>query len=210
MAQAIDAISANSDHETKTQTEQAFQAAFVSQFADIGLIVGAIMGAVFFTLILLTGNTMAQAVRERIPELAVLKTIGFSNRSVLALVLAESVLLLVLGGAVGLAAGRGGGERIARARWARSMPMLPVGGATWLRGLALMVADRAHGRGAAGAARHAPAHRRCAGGALSTRMSNTFGSAHAHPDRRWRRRRAAGGAALVAAGARLLLVAVAG
>ena len=57
------------------------------------------MGAVFFTLLLLTGNTMAQAVRERIPELAVLKTIGFSNRSVLWLVLAESVLLIVLGGA---------------------------------------------------------------------------------------------------------------
>ncbi len=103
VAHAIDALSANSDHETKTQSEDAFQASFVSQFADIGLIVGSIMGAVFFTLILLTGNTMAQAVRERIPELAILKTIGFSNRSVLSLVLAESVLLLALGGAVGLA-----------------------------------------------------------------------------------------------------------
>ena len=103
IAQAIDAISANSDHETKTQSEDAFQASFVSQFADIGLIVGSIMGAVFFTLILLTGNTMAQAVRERIPELAILKTIGFSNRGVLALVLAESVLLLAVGGASGLA-----------------------------------------------------------------------------------------------------------
>ncbi|HVI24617.1 MAG TPA: FtsX-like permease family protein [Xanthomonadaceae bacterium] len=102
VAQAIDALSANSDHETKTQTEQAFNQAFAKQFADIGLIVTAIMGAVFFTLLLLTGNTMAQAVRERIPELAVLKTIGFSNRSVLWLVLAESVLLVVLGGALGL------------------------------------------------------------------------------------------------------------
>ena len=94
MAQAIDALSANSDHETKTQTEQASRTNFVGQFGDIGLIVGAIMSAVFFTLVLLTGNTMAQAVRERIPELAVLKTIGFSNRTVLALVLAESVALL--------------------------------------------------------------------------------------------------------------------
>src|SRR6202007_2775258 len=102
VAQAIDALSTDSDHETKTPTEQAFTAAFISQFADIGLIVGSIMGAVFFTLVLLTGNTMAQAVRERIPELAVLKTIGFSNPSVLTLVLAESVLLLLLGGAVGL------------------------------------------------------------------------------------------------------------
>ena len=102
MAQAIDRSRDNSDHETKTQTEKAFQASFVSQFGDIGLIVSAIMGAVFFTLVLLTGNTMAQAVRERIPELAVLKTIGFSRRSVLLLVLVESVLLIVLGGALGL------------------------------------------------------------------------------------------------------------
>ena len=103
VARAIDALSQNSDHETKTQTEAAFNQSFAKQFADIGLIVTAIMGAVFFTLLLLTGNTMAQAVRERIPELAVLKTIGFSNTSVLWLVLAESVLLVVLGGAIGLA-----------------------------------------------------------------------------------------------------------
>ncbi|HEX7768762.1 MAG TPA: ABC transporter permease, partial [Dokdonella sp.] len=103
VARAVDALSANSDHETKTQTEQAFNAAFVGQFADIGLIVGAIMAAVFFTLVLLTGNTMAQAVRERIPELAILKTLGFTNRGVLGLVLAEAVLLIVLGGVIGLA-----------------------------------------------------------------------------------------------------------
>jgi putative ABC transport system permease protein len=102
VALAIDALSANSAHETKAQTEQAFNQSFARQFADIGLIVSAIMGAVFFTLLLLTGNTMAQAVRERIPELAVLKTIGFTDRSVLALVLAESVLLVVLAGAIGL------------------------------------------------------------------------------------------------------------
>ena len=115
VAQAIDALSANSDHETQTQTEQAFNARFVSQFGDIGLIVGAIMGAVFFTLILLTGNTMAQAVRERIPELAVLKTIGFSNRSVLRLVLAESVLLIAARRRRRAAAGRPGGRRAASA-----------------------------------------------------------------------------------------------
>ncbi|CAN5172391.1 ABC transporter permease [soil metagenome] len=103
VAQAIDAISVNSDHETKTQTEQAFNQAFVKQFADVGLIVTAIMGAVFFTLLLLTGNTMSQAVRERIPELAVLKTIGFSNWAVLCLVLAESLLLVLVGGVAGLA-----------------------------------------------------------------------------------------------------------
>ena len=102
VARAVDTLSENSDHETRTQSEAAFNQSFAKQFADIGLIVTAIMGAVFFTLLLLTGNTMAQAVRERIPELAVLKTIGFSNRSVLWLVLGESVLLVVLGGAIGL------------------------------------------------------------------------------------------------------------
>lgn len=102
VAQAIDAISANSDHETKSQTESAFQAAFAKQFADIGLIVTAIMAAVFFTLLLLTGNTMAQAVRERIPELAVLKTLGFKDGTVLVLVMLESILLVALGGAIGM------------------------------------------------------------------------------------------------------------
>jgi putative ABC transport system permease protein len=136
VAQAIDAMSAYSDHETKTQSEDAFRASFVSQFADIGLIVGSIMGAVFFTLVLLTGNTMAQAVRERIPELAILKTIGFSNRSVLALVLAESVLLLAIGGAAGLALADVA-VSVIRARLG-AIPMAPVGVGIWLQGLGLM------------------------------------------------------------------------
>lgn len=102
VAQAIDALSENSDHETKTQTEQAFNQGFFKMFADVGLIVTAIMGAVFFTLLLLTGNTMSQALRERIPEIGVLKTIGFRDGTILGLVLAESVLLIVLGGTLGL------------------------------------------------------------------------------------------------------------
>lgn len=99
---AIDEISANSDHETRTQTEQAAMAGWMKQLADINLIVTSIMGAVFFTLMLLAGNTMMQAVRERTGEIAVLKTLGFSGESVLGMVLAESVLLLLLGGVVGL------------------------------------------------------------------------------------------------------------
>ena len=138
MAQAIDALSANSDHETKTQTEQAFNQSFAKQFADIGLIVTAIMGAVFFTLLLLTGNTMAQAVRERIPELAVLKTIGFSNASVLWLVLAESVLLVVLGGTLGLAIASALMPIIVQVtQGAVPLPSLPP--ATWAVGLGLAV-----------------------------------------------------------------------
>lgn len=102
VAKAIDALSANSDHETKTQTEEAFNQSFAKQIGDIGLIVTGIMGAVFFTLLLLTGNTMAQAVRERIPELAVLKTIGFKDGAVLGLVLGESMLLVTLGAVLGM------------------------------------------------------------------------------------------------------------
>ena len=138
VASAIDRLSANSDHETKTQTEQAFNQAFAKQFADIGLIVTAIMGAVFFTLLLLTGNTMAQAVRERIPELAVLKTIGFSNRSVLWLVLAEAVLLVLLGGTIGL----GIAALLVPAVTAASGGMIQLPGMlpqTWLLGLLLML-----------------------------------------------------------------------
>jgi putative ABC transport system permease protein len=137
VAKTIDAMSANSDHETKTETENAFNRSFVSQFADIGLIVGAIMTAVFFTLILLTGNTMAQAVRERIPELAVLKTIGFSNRSVLGLVLAESMLLILLGGLIGI----GIAALIVPALSGKANGLLPndVRWQTWAAGIALML-----------------------------------------------------------------------
>ena len=99
---AIDEISANSDHETRTLTEQAAMSSWMKQLADINLIVTSIMGAVFFTLLLLAGNTMMQAVRERTGEIAVLKTLGFSGESVLGMVLAESVLLLLIGGVVGL------------------------------------------------------------------------------------------------------------
>jgi putative ABC transport system permease protein len=139
VAKAIDAISANSDHETRTQTEAAATASWMKQLADIGLIVTSIMGAVFFTLLLLSGNTMMQAVRERTSELAVLKTIGFSSQSVLAMVLAESVLLLLLGGVLGLGLAMlvvGG----VHAAMGGAIPMAPVDGGIWLRGVLLMIA----------------------------------------------------------------------
>jgi putative ABC transport system permease protein len=99
----IDALFANSSDETKTQPAKDFALAFIKQLGDIGFVLRAILGAVFFTLLFLTGNTMMQSVRERIPELAVLKTLGFSGGSLLALVLAESLLLCVTGALVGLA-----------------------------------------------------------------------------------------------------------
>ncbi len=105
VAEAIDAEFANSPAETKTSTERAFVQAFANQIGDIGAIVIAILGAVFFTILIVTGNTMAQAVRERIGELAVLKTLGFTDLRVLALVLAESLLICGLGGGLGLLLG---------------------------------------------------------------------------------------------------------
>ncbi len=138
VSSAIDAISVNSDHETKTETANAFTASFISQLANIGLIVTGIMAAVFFTLILLTGNTMAQAVRERIPELAVLKTIGFSNRSVLSLVLAESVLLVVIGGVIGTLLAMAVVSGL-QAALGQTLPMANVGGSIWGVAIVLMI-----------------------------------------------------------------------
>ncbi|WP_417471569.1 ABC transporter permease [Luteimonas mephitis] len=139
VARAIDALSANSDHETKSQSESAFQQAFAKQFADIGLIVTSIMGAVFFTLLLLTGNTMAQAVRERVPELAVLKTLGFKDGTVLVLVMVESMLLVTLGGLVGLGLAAVIMPGVAAASGGMiALPKVPT--QTWLVGLGLMLA----------------------------------------------------------------------
>jgi putative ABC transport system permease protein len=103
VAKAVDKEFENSDSETKTQTEGAMIQGWVSQLGNIVLIVSFILGAVFFTILLITGNTMSQAIRERTGELGVLKAIGYTNGQVLCLVLAESCLLTVLGGGLGLA-----------------------------------------------------------------------------------------------------------
>ena len=161
---AIDEISANSDHETRTQTEQAAMSAWMRQLADINLIVTSIMGAVFFTLLLLAGNTMMQAVRERTGEIAVLKTLGFSGGSVLSMVLAESVLLLLIGGVIGLglasvigpaaSAGSGGALNLPAAglsSWAAGVGLalvfgLAVGALPALRAMRINITDALAGR----------------------------------------------------------------
>jgi putative ABC transport system permease protein len=102
IAAGIDRLFANSPDETKTQPEKEFAIGFAKQIGDIGALVTRILVAVFFTILILTGNTMAQAIRERIPELAVLKTLGFSDRLVTGLVLGEALLLLGLGAALGM------------------------------------------------------------------------------------------------------------
>ena len=98
----IDGEFANSSGETRTQTESAFASSFMKQMGNIEFLIVAIGSIVFFTLLLVTGNTMAIAVRERTAELAVLKALGYSDVFVLGLVLVESLLIAALGGAVGL------------------------------------------------------------------------------------------------------------
>jgi len=121
ITKAIDALFANSPFETLTQTEKAFAASFVNQMGNIELLIMTIGLVVFFTLLLVTGNTMAIAVRERSGELAVLKTIGFSDPRVMRLVLAEAVLIAAQGGLIGLAL-----AKLVLPGLTRALPMLGV------------------------------------------------------------------------------------
>ena len=102
MGAKFDGMFANSSAETKTTTEKGFVEGFAKQVGDIGSIMVAILVAVLFTMLLVAANTMAQSVRERTSEMGVLKTLGFSNGSILALILGESVLIAVIGGSLGL------------------------------------------------------------------------------------------------------------
>jgi putative ABC transport system permease protein len=102
IAKMIDEEFSNSANETRTQTESAFAASMVKQMGNIEFLIMAIGSVVFFTLLLVTGNTMAISVRERTNELAVLKAIGYSDTFVLTIVLAESLLISAIGGAIGL------------------------------------------------------------------------------------------------------------
>jgi len=103
VASAIDKMFANSPHETRTQSEGDLVTSQIQRIADIDFIVGGIIGAVFFALLLATSALMMQSLRERVPELAVLKTVGFSDRLVMVLILVEAVVFCVFSAAVGLA-----------------------------------------------------------------------------------------------------------
>jgi putative ABC transport system permease protein len=127
----IDTLFTNSPDETKTQPEKEFALGFAKQIGDIGALVTRILIAVFFTILILTGNTMAQSIRERIPELAILKTLGFSDGKVTALVLAEAVLLLVLGGGIGMGAAVAAMPALNASTGGRFPPLF-VGVETWL------------------------------------------------------------------------------
>lgn len=134
VAAEIDRRFANSPDETRTQPEKEFAVGFARQIGDIGALVTRILVAVFFTILILTGNTMAQSIRERIPELAILKTLGFSDGRLTALVLAEAGLLLFLGGGAGMAAATSVLPLVNGATGGRFPPLF-VGEGTWLRAL---------------------------------------------------------------------------
>jgi putative ABC transport system permease protein len=102
ISESIDGLFANSMFETQTQSEKDWLRAQIAQIGDIGFFVNAIIAAVMFALLFVTGNTMMQSVRERVPELAVLKTYGFSNAAVVGLVLAESLLLCLVASGIGI------------------------------------------------------------------------------------------------------------
>jgi putative ABC transport system permease protein len=139
VASRIDAMFANSSNETKTATERVFIKQFLDQVGNIGMILVSVTSAVFFTMLLVTANTMAQSVRERTNEIGVLKTLGFSGQSILGLVLLESLFLTFTGGLAGLglawvlAGALGEGIK-------NYFPVFEIGGATFMVGALLMLA----------------------------------------------------------------------
>jgi putative ABC transport system permease protein len=139
IASIVDAMFMNSPDETKTQPEKEFAIGFAKQVGDIGALVMRILAAVFFTILLLTGNTMAQSIRERVPELAILKTIGFSDGKVTVLVLAEAIVLLLLGSGLGMLAATSLLPILNRATGGRFPPLF-VHRSTWLVALGLATA----------------------------------------------------------------------
>ena len=138
VGQAIDAMFENSADETKTQTEKDFSLNFLRQIGNLKLILYSILGAVFFAILMLTGNTMLQAVQDRIPELAVLKTIGFTDRQVLGLVMSEALFLCVLGGLSGMLLSMGTMSALANVPGA-NFPPINANLQVWLFAVAAMV-----------------------------------------------------------------------
>ena len=134
----IDALFANSPAETKTSTERAFIQGFANQMGDIATIVTAVASAVFFTMLLVTGNTMAQSVRERINEIAVLKTLGYSKHTIAGLVLTESFLITAIGGALGLGLAALAAQRVG-ALLAQYFPVIGIPASAYVTGAVLVV-----------------------------------------------------------------------
>ena len=138
VANRVDARFANSSDETKTDTERAFIQGFANQMGDIEAIVTAIVTAVFFTILLVAGNTMAQSVRERTSEYAVMKTLGFSSRTVASMVLAEAFVITLAGGVLGLALAAAFAEQLSAAL-AQFFPVIGMPPSTYVVGATLII-----------------------------------------------------------------------
>ncbi|WP_250460619.1 ABC transporter permease [Microbulbifer litoralis] len=138
VAKRIDESFANSQYETDTSTEKAFNKAFIEQIGNIGLIIFGVVFMAFFTILVVVGNTMALAIRERTGEIAVLKTLGFSSARIFRMVLSESLLVALIGGLAGLAAAWFLIEG-AKAAMARFLPNLVMGGDTVLQAIGFML-----------------------------------------------------------------------
>lgn len=138
IARSIDDLFRNSSTETKTSTEKAFIQGFANQMGNIGKLLTFVAAAVFFTMLLVTANTMGQSIRERINEIGVMKTLGFSGAGVTLLILAEAILVTTLGGLIGLGlaalASKGIGAAVAQ-----FFPVLGMPAATWGIGVVLIV-----------------------------------------------------------------------
>lgn len=138
VAKAIDTMFVNSGTETSTDTEQAFGKAFAAQVGNVSLIIFFVVGAAFVTILMIVGNTMALSVRERTRQIGVLKTLGFSGRRILSIILGEAMLVSLLGGAGGLAIAFALAVML-RGSMADIAPAFSVSPAVLLTGFGLMV-----------------------------------------------------------------------
>jgi len=138
ISKKIDSMFANSATETKTNTERAFMQSFANQMGNIGALVTAVASAVFFTMLLVTANTMGQSIRERINEIAVMKTLGFSSFAVTALVFGEALLVTAIGGAIGLALAAMLSGAISKVM-SNFFPVLGLGAGTYVGGVILVL-----------------------------------------------------------------------
>jgi putative ABC transport system permease protein len=138
IARNIDALFMNSSTETKTATESAFIQGFANQMGNIGALITGIAAAVFFTMLLVTANTMGQSIRERLSEIGVMKTLGYSNASVTGLVIGEALLVTALGAAIGLVLAQLMSLGMAKGL-AQFFPVLGMPTFTWSVGAALVL-----------------------------------------------------------------------
>jgi putative ABC transport system permease protein len=138
IAAKVDAMFANSSTETKTATEKAFIQGFANQLGNIGKLITAIASAVFFTMLLVSANTMGQSIRERTNEIGVMKTLGFSSATVMSLVLGEAILITTLGGVIGLVLSNFLADGVAKVAQ-QFFPTLGMPADTWIIGAGLIV-----------------------------------------------------------------------